>query len=118
MPLLVPSVSIATNRNPVNILSGLQRLIHETKCKDLFYGEMTLVLQSVLTKFTILTLMGAQTGSSAIDTELWTLKIEMTPVTIFICNFPDSAPKALPSSSHFYFKTIVSFFVLTVPQKN
>lgn len=53
--------------------------------------------------------MGAQTASSDIDTELWTLKIEMTPVITFICNFWDPAAKALPSS-YFYFKTVVFFF--------
>lgn len=54
--------------------------------------------------------MGAQAASLDINTELQTLKIEMTAIIIFICNFWDSAPKALPSSSHFYFKTIVVFF--------
>lgn len=34
----------------------------------------------------------------------------MTPVTTFIGNFGDPVPKALPGSSHFYFKTVVFFF--------
>lgn len=54
-------------------------------------------------KFTILTIKGAQSSGSDIETELCTLNIEVTPATS-IYNFWDPAPQALPDSSRFHFK--------------